>query len=1245
MPIKQEIFDELNAAFQERICIFDGAMGTEIQKLRLEENDYRGEEFKDWHKDLRGNNDLLCLTKPDVIEEIHYQYCMAGADIIETNTFNAQAISMQDYDQQHLARRVNLAAVELCKKAAQRAQKDRNDGRKIWVAGGVGPMNRTASISPSVERPDFRNITFVEIVEAYTEQMRALLDGGAEILIIETIFDTLNSKGALYAVSKLFEEYPKIPVFMSGTITDLSGRTLSGQTLDAFYASIRHGDLFCVGLNCALGAKEMTPYVERVSQISEAWAHVYPNAGLPNAMGGYDETPESMAADIEVWAKNGWLNLVGGCCGSSPAHIKAIADVCKGLAPRKKGVRHNLMTLSGLEALKVTPELGFINIGERCNISGSLAFKRLIKEGNYDEGLAVARAQVENGAIILDINLDDGLIDGVAAMTRFVNLLASDPDVTKVPFMIDSSKFHVIEAGLRCAQGKCIVNSISLKNGVEAFLEEAREVRRYGAAVVVMAFDEQGQAANYEDKIRICKRAYDLLVEEVQFPPEDIIFDPNVLTICTGMAEHNGYGLDFLNATGWIKKNLPHAKVSGGLSNLSFGFRGLEVIRQAMHSVFLNTGINKMGLDMAIVNAGALPVYTDIDPKLLELCENAIMNKEPNSGDLLCEFAEKVREEKTAGGGTQTAQKKDEWRNLPVAERLKHALVKGVVEFIVEDTEEARVSGVYPRPLNVVEGPLMDGMAIVGELFGSGKMFLPQVIKSARVMKKAVAHLTPFMEKEKEQNADLAAETAGKILLATVKGDVHDIGKNIVGVVLGCNNYDVKDMGVMVPCEKILKEANEWGADIIGLSGLITPSLDEMVFVARTMKRENFKIPLLIGGATTSKMHAAVKLAPVYSGAVHVLDASKAVVVASALLGGLKEDFMDEVNEQYADLREEYQASLTDRKYLSIEKARAAGLKINWEKVPPAPRPKTVGTITVSIEIADLVPLIDWNPFFAVWQLRGRYPNRDFPKLFNCSVVGEEAKKLFDEGQEMLKDIIATRQFTAKGAVQLLPANSVGDSIEVYTDESRSTVKGVYHGLRQQAEKDEKEEPYLCLSDFIAPKGVADDYIGSMAVGVFGAEVMSARYEKENDGFRSIMCKALADRLAEAFAEEVHRRIRVDYWGYDKTETLNTTEMLQIKYSGIRPAPGYPSQPDHTEKAIMWEMGGFAERCGVTLTESYSMAPAAAVSAVVFAHPQSKYFAVGKITEDQVKDYAKRKGKMQEDVERDLGSILGYDAK
>jgi 5-methyltetrahydrofolate--homocysteine methyltransferase len=1272
---RSKVFDELEALLAERILILDGAMGTMIQRLKLKEEDYRGTEFASWPKDLKGNNDLLNLTKPEAILEIHRKYVRAGADIIETNTFNAQAVSQGDYEMSHLSERINLAAAQLavqaCKEETQRT------GRRCFAAGAIGPLNRTASISPSVERPETRNITFVEIVAAYKTQMKALLDGGIDILFVETIFDTLNAKGAIFAATSLFEDdgYTRVPLFVSGTITDLSGRTLSGQQLDAFYVSVRHADAMAYGLNCALGCKEMAQYIERMAQISESYVSVYPNAGLPNAMGGYDETPQMMANDLKGWAERGLLNFVGGCCGTTDEHIAAIAAVMKGVRPRPRGTRQReTMWLSGLEPLRLTRDLGFVNVGERCNIAGSIAFKKLIKENRFEDALHTARSQVESGAMVLDINMDDGLIDGVSAMTRFVNMIASDPDVARVPLMIDSSKFHVVEAGLRCTQGKAIVNSISLKGGEEEFVRLAKTVKRYGAAVVVMAFDEDGQAADFVNKTRICKRAYDILVgERVGFPREDIIFDANILTICTGMEEHNNYGVDFLQACAWIKQNLPGAKVSGGLSNLSFSFRGLEEIRQAMHSAFLRDAITARGMDMAIVNAGALPLYTDIEPRLLTLCENAIFNRGPGASDALVAYAEELKAAKAAaggeggsgGGGGAAASKNatDAWRSAPVVERLKHALVKGVVEFIEADVEEARSSGAFARPLHIIEGPLMDGMSIVGELFGSGKMFLPQVIKSARVMKKAVAVLIPFMEREKAAaaaaaiaaggptDAAPASRSAGRVLLATVKGDVHDIGKNIVGVVLGCNNYEVTDMGVMQSCEAILSKARELKADIIGLSGLITPSLDEMVHVAKTMRREGFTVPLLIGGATTSKMHTAVKIQPMYPKAIHVLDASKSVVVSSTLLGQEQAEFLRDIGEEYKEMREEYAAGQRDAPYLTLAAARERRMRIDWAATPPAPAPTFIGTRSVEMDLDTISKTIDWNPFFAVWQLRGKYPNRDYPKLFNCPQVGAEAKKLFDEAQALLAEIIQTRQMKARGTVTMLPANSDGDDIVVYKDETRTAVAGRFHGLRQQAEKDDLDEPYFCLSDFVAPATAAAgaaagaplrDYVGLMAVGIFGAEEMVARYEAENDAYRGIMVKALADRLAESFAEALHLRVRTELWGYAKAEDLTAKGLHQLNYEGIRPAPGYPAQPDHTEKKTMWAIGEIEQRCGLRLTETQAMYPAAAVSAVLIAHPRSRYFAVGKVQQDQVADYARRKGITVDEAERILSSNLAY---
>nr|CAJ2467409.1 unnamed protein product [Leishmania braziliensis] len=1241
-------FEELEELFQKRILILDGGMGTMLQRYKLEEADFRGEEFKNATKEVKGNNDLLCLTQPVKVWDVHYKYAVAGADILGTNTFNAQAVSQSDYETQHLVRRINLAAAKICRDAADQASCE--TGRRIFVAGVLGPLNRTASISPSVERPDYRNITYDEIVAAYTEQATALLEGGVDVLMVETIFDSLNAKAALFALNTLFDDagYTRVPIMVSGTITDLSGRTLSGQTVEAFYLSMRHGNIISIGLNCALGCREMRPYIQRLAQISEGYVTCYPNAGLPNAMGGYDEPPEDMARDMNDFATNGWVNLVGGCCGTTPDHIHAMAMAVKSIPPRPKGQRSTTLAISGLEPLYFTNHIGFCNIGERCNLSGSLKFKRLVKEGKWEECLEVARKQVEEGAMVLDVNMDDGLIDGVAAMTRFLNLLASDPDVARVPVMIDSSKFHVIEAGLKCTQGTPIVNSISLKVGKEEFLRQARLIRRYGAAVVVMAFDENGQASDYDSKIRICKRAYDMLVAD-GFPAENIVFDPNVLTICTGMEEHNNYAVDFMNAAAWIKANLPGAKVSGGISNLSFSFRGFEVIRMAMHSAFLKKMIADGSLDMAIVNAGALPVYTDIEPGLLQLVEDAIYNRTPDSSERILEYADRLKAEAAARGGAEEAKvtKVDEWRNAPVEERLLHALIKGIVEFIENDVEEARTCGKYERPLHIIEGPLMDGMGKVGELFGSGKMFLPQVIKSARVMKKAVAVLVPYMEAEKLSLIDSpkgkSVSRSKRVLMATVKGDVHDIGKNIVGVVLGCNSYEVIDLGVMVSCEKILAAAKEYDVDVIGLSGLITPSLDEMVHVAKEMKKMGFKIPLMVGGATTSKQHTAVKIQPHYHKTVHVLDASKSVVTVANMLGSNNEEFWEEVHETYQEIAEDYLANQKDRVYKPLAFCRENALKIDFVANPPAPRPRKLGTITISdYPLEKIVSRIDWSPFFSVWQVRGTYPNRGFPKLFNCPTVGVEAKRLFDDAQEMIKDIIATRSFRAKAVVKLMPVNSVGDDIEVYEDDTRVEKIATFFGLRQQAEK-ERGEPYLCISDFIAPKGVAPDYLGSLVVGIFGADKMSEQYEKDNDGYRSIMIKALADRFAEAFTEEVHRIIRTDLWGFVERETSETADLIQMQYQGIRPAPGYPSQPDHTEMATIWRLGEVEERTGVKLSESYAMMPAASVSALVFAHAQSKYFAVGKIQKDQAKDYAARKGWYLDRVESQLSSSLAYD--
>ncbi|KAG0238891.1 hypothetical protein BGW42_000052 [Actinomortierella wolfii] len=1250
MTGKLDVQAYLENALKERILFIDGAMGTMIQRLRLTEEDFRGEEFKNHPKDLKGNNDMLVFTQPDAIENIHWQYLEAGADMVETNTFSGTSIAQLDYGLEKEVYRMNKVAAEVARRACDKMTAKTPD-RPRFVCGALGPTNRTCSISPSVENPAFRNVTFDELVEAYLEQVKGLLDGGADILLVETIFDTLNAKAALFAIDLAIEQgYRKTPVFISGTIVDLSGRTLSGQTGEAFVISMKHGSPMAIGLNCALGADQMRPFIYNIGQASKTHVICYPNAGLPNAFGEYDESPEDMARQVEVFAKEGLISIVGGCCGTTPDHIRAIANVCRKYPPRHVEPQPTIssMFLSGLEPLKVDHSSNFINIGERCNVAGSRKFARHVLKGEYDECLAIARAQVENGAQVVDVNFDEGMLDGAQAMTRFLNLLASDPDVSRVPLMIDSSNFAVVEAGLKCAQGKCIVNSISLKVGEEEFIRQAKVVRRYGAAVVVMAFDELGQADTKDRKYEICARSYHILVDQVGFNPNDIIFDPNILTICTGLEEHNNYAVEFIEAIKLIKANLPGAKVSGGVSNLSFSFRGMDVIREAMHSVFLYHAI-KAGMDMGIVNAGFLTVYDDIPKDLLQLCEDAVWNRDPDVTEKLLAYAQA-----NAKGGKKEAET-EEWRSKPVAERLSYALVKGIVKYIVEDTEEARRdTATYPRPLNVIEGPLMNGMSIVGDLFGAGKMFLPQVIKSARVMKTAVAHLIPFMEEERLRNiaakglADSDDWYAGTVLMATVKGDVHDIGKNIVGVVLGCNNYRVIDLGVMCPCEKIIQTAIEEKVDIIGLSGLITPSLDEMIHVAKEAERAGLKIPILIGGATTSKTHTAVKVAPRYSQpAIHVLDASKSVVVVSNLLDEkVREEFIDEIGEEYEEIREDHYEGLKDRRYLSLQAARENGLKLDWSKEKIV-KPSFLGTkVFKDIDLQTVVSHIDWNPFFQTWQLRGKYPNRGYPKIFNDETVGAEAKKLHDEALAMMKTMIEKKQLQAHGIVGFYPANSVGDDIEVYEDETRSKVIAKFYGLRQQAEKEkEATDKYLCLSDFVAPKesGIAD-YVSMFAVSAgFGCDELCEDFKAKHDDYSSIMAKSLADRLAEAYAEKLHEDIRRVHWGYAPDEAMDVSDMLSVKYQGIRPAPGYPSQPDHTEKLTMWKLGNIAEETGITLTESLAMDPGASVSAIVFGRGQ--YFAVGKITEEQVADYAARKNMPKREVETWLGSILAYDAE
>ncbi|KAG8444186.1 hypothetical protein GDO86_009390 [Hymenochirus boettgeri] len=1249
---QRSLQEQLDSILQERIMVLDGGMGTMIQQHSLSEESFRGQEFADHPKSLKGNNDLLSITQSDIIYKIHKEYLLFGADIVETNTFSSTSIAQADYGLEYLAYRLNRVSAELARRAADDVTLE--TGQRRYVAGAMGPTNKTLSVSPSVERPDFRNVTFDELVDAYAEQARGLLDGGVDILLVETIFDTANAKAALFAVKKLFEDgYAARPIFISGTIVDKSGRTLSGQTGEAFVISMSHADPLCIGLNCALGAAEMRPFIEAIGKCTTSYVLCYPNAGLPNTFGGYDETPEVTAKHIKEFALDGLVNIVGGCCGTTPAHIREIAEAVKHCKPRipPSSVFDGYMLLSGLEPFRVGPFTNFVNIGERCNVAGSRRFAKLIMSGNYEEALTVAKAQVEMGAQILDINMDDGMLDGPSAMARFCNYIASEPDIAKVPLCIDSSNFEVIEAGLKCCQGKCIVNSISLKEGEEDFLAKAKKMKLFGAAVVIMAFDEVGQATDTERKVNVCTRAYNLLVEKLNFNPNDIIFDPNILTIGTGMEEHDKYGVYFIEATKIIKETLKGARVSGGLSNLSFSFRGMEAIREAMHGVFLYHAI-KVGMDMGIVNAGNLPVYNDIDRELLQLCENLIWNTDPEGTEKLLKYTQTK-----AKGGKKVIQT-DEWRNGSVEERLEYALIKGIEKYVIEDTEEAKANKEkYPRPLHIIEGPLMNGMKVVGELFGAGKMFLPQVIKSARVMKKSVGYLIPFMEKEREERRTLSGSLEdenpyqGTIVMATVKGDVHDIGKNIVGVVLGCNNFRVIDLGVMTPCDKILRAAIESKADMIGLSGLITPSLDEMIFVAKEMERLAIKIPLLIGGATTSRTHTAVKIAPRYSAPViHCLDASRSVVVCSQLLDeNTKDDFLEEIAEEYEDIRQEHYESLRERRYLKLEEARNKGFNIDWSSHPKPVQPKLLGTrVYKNYDLEKLSHYIDWKPFFDVWQLRGKYPNRGFPKIFNDKTVGDEAKKVYDDAQKMLKTLISEKKFEARGIVGIWPAHSIQDDILLYADEANvnsSEPTAIFYGLRQQAEKDSAStDPYYCLSDFIASrKSGVKDYLGIFAVACFGVEELSKEYEKQGDVYSSIMAKALGDRLVEAFAEELHEKVRKDLWGYCSDEKMDVADLRKIRYEGIRPAPGYPSQPDHTEKITMWSLADIEQATGITLTESLAMFPAASVSGLMFSSPMSKYFAVGKVSKDQVEDYAQRKNMALCEVEKWLGPNLSYE--
>ncbi|OBT17459.1 methionine synthase [Vibrio sp. UCD-FRSSP16_10] len=1218
--------DQLANQLKKRILLIDGGMGTMIQNEKLEEEDFRGDRFTDWHCDLKGNNDLLVLTQPQLIKQIHSDYLEAGADILETNTFNSTTIAMADYDMEELSAEINFAAAKLAREAADEWTQKTPD-RPRYVAGVLGPTNRTCSISPDVNDPGFRNVSFDELVVAYKESTLALIEGGSDFILIETIFDTLNAKACAFAVETVFEEIgSSLPVMISGTITDASGRTLSGQTTEAFYNSLRHVNPISFGLNCALGPDELRPYVEELSRISETFISVHPNAGLPNAFGEYDLSPEDMAEHIHEWANSGFLNLVGGCCGTTPEHIRAMAEAVDNVTPRALPDIKPACRLSGLEPLSIEKETLFLNVGERTNVTGSARFKRLIKEELYEEALDVARQQVENGAQIIDINMDEGMLDAEACMVRFLNLCASEPEISKVPIMVDSSKWEVIEAGLKCIQGKGIVNSISMKEGKEKFVEQAKLIRRYGAAVIVMAFDEVGQADTRERKVEICTNAYNILVDEVGFPAEDIIFDPNIFAVATGIDEHNNYAVDFIEAVADIKRTLPHAMISGGVSNVSFSFRGNNYVREAIHAVFLYHCF-KNGMDMGIVNAGQLEVYDNVPDKLREAVEDVILNRRDDGTERLLDIAGEYREN---GVGPKDEGVVLEWRSWPVEKRLEHALVKGITEFIIEDTEEARLNA--SKPIEVIEGPLMDGMNVVGDLFGEGKMFLPQVVKSARVMKQAVGHLEPFIDALKE-----VGQTNGKILLATVKGDVHDIGKNIVGVVLQCNNYDIVDLGVMVPCDKILKVAKEENVDIIGLSGLITPSLDEMVHVAKEMERQGFNLPLLIGGATTSKAHTAVKIEQNYSEpVVYVNNASRAVGVCSALLSAAqKPAFTEKLNLDYDRVREQHARKRPKTPPVTLEKARANKVAIDWQAYTP-PMPQQLEPVVIKdMSVSVLRDYIDWTPFFMTWSLMGKYPT-----ILKHEVVGEEAQRLFKDANDLLDQIEADGIIKANGMCQMFPANSVGDDIEVYTDESRTTVAKTLHHLRQQTKKPKGFN--YCLSDYIAPKDSGlKDWIGGFAVtGGIGEREVADAYKAAGDDYNAIMIQAVSDRLAEAFAEYLHQQVRIKIWGYSADEQLSNDDLIREKYQGIRPAPGYPACPEHTEKGPLWELMNVEETIGMSLTTSYAMWPGASVSGWYFSHPDCRYFAIAQIQEDQAKDYAERKGWEWLEAEKWLGPNL-----
>jgi 5-methyltetrahydrofolate--homocysteine methyltransferase len=1231
---------------EQRILILDGAMGTMIQQYKLTEDHYRGvtahgdnteprQSFADHPLDLKGNNDLLLLTQPHIIRGIHAEYLAAGADILETNTFNANSVSMADYQMEHLVYELNVAGAKLARDVCDEFE-NRVPDKPRFVAGVLGPTTRTASISPDVNDPGFRNINFDQLVEGYAEAIRGLLDGGADLLMVETIFDTLNAKAALFAIEQYFDRHNvRVPIMISGTITDASGRTLSGQTTEAFWNSLSHTKPLSIGLNCALGAELMRPYVEELSRVATTYLSAHPNAGLPNPLSetGYDESPEHTAKLVKEFAASGFLNIAGGCCGTTPAHIKAIAEALKDAPPRRIPELEKKCRLSGLEPFNIGDDSLFVNVGERTNVTGSKMFARLVLAGDYPTAVNVARQQVENGAQVIDINMDEAMLDSQLAMTKYLNLISSEPDISRVPLMIDSSKWSVIEAGLKCVQGKAIVNSISMKEGEAEFIKYAKLVRCYGAAAVVMAFDEKGQADTQQRKIEICQRSYDILVNQVGFPPEDIIFDPNIFAIATGIEEHNNYAVDFIEATRWIRKNLPYAKISGGVSNVSFSFRGNDAMREAIHTVFLYHAV-QAGMNMGIVNAGQLGVYDEIPTDLREAVEDVVLNRRPDAGERLVLMAENVT------GGAKVQVEDLAWRQGTVQERLTHALVRGINTYVVEDTEEARLQSTYP--VEVIEGALMTGMNVVGDLFGAGKMFLPQVVKSARVMKQAVAHLVPYIEAEKARSGD--NKPKGKIVIATVKGDVHDIGKNIVTVVLQCNNFEVINMGVMVPCQKILDAAREHNADMIGLSGLITPSLEEMAYVAKEMQRQGFTIPLLIGGATTSRMHTAVKIEPHYTSGVtvYVTDASRAVGVCNNLLSStLHDNYVSGIKTDYAKTRELHANKKPQGARYKLADARAHGLKTDWASYTP-PKPSFIGVLELSdYSLAEISPYIDWTPFFQTWELSGRYP-----KILQDEIIGEAARNLFHDAQAMLKRIIDEKWLSANAVFGLFPANSVNsDDIEIYTDESRSRVAMTWHNLRQQMVKPE-DKPNLSLGDFIAPKesGVAD-YIGAFAVTTgIGIDERVAEFESKHDDYNSIMLKALADRLAEAFAELLHARIRREFWGYAADEQISTEDLIDEKYRGIRPAPGYPACPDHTEKRALFELLDAPNKAGITLTESFAMLPTAAVSGFYFSHPQSQYFATAKADKDQIEDYAQRKGLSLEETERWLAPALNYDA-